>query len=170
MTHSTHLPIPNLVERVHQFNSVGQVTPPANFNADRVGFYIGMQLEELGETILAVMQGAVTLAEAKPLGDLGCLLKNAGLKFKAGEHYGAVLRANRKELLDGTLDVLVVAAGCLVYQTREFAGAIEAVLMANDKKLEGGVHHDENGKILKPAGWKAPDLTPFVDHYGEEPK
>lgn len=156
--------MPNLLARVHRFNAIGQVTPPGHFNADRVGFYTGMQLEEMAEKIMAIAQGHVVKEDRLEMAFFADALDSMGKAFKAGKHYGAVLRADREEMLDGDIDILVVSAGALIYQTPKFAAAVECVLAKNDEKIPNGkATHDSNGKLLKPAGWTPPDLSPFVD-------
>lgn len=157
--------IPNLVERVHKFNAEGQIVPPGHFNAERVAFYTGMQLEELAEKLKAIAAGHVVASDGAQVLYVALAMDALGKEFKSGKHYGAVLRADREELLDGDIDQLVVSVGSMIYSTPKFAGAIAAVLDANDAKRwsDGTFHHDENGKITKPPGWPAPNLAPFVD-------
>lgn len=157
-----------LVESVYLFNKIGGPTPPGNFNAERVCFYTGHQLEEMSETIKAIALGAVEPHDREALTIFGAMLKAWGKDFKAGKYQGAVLRADREELLDGAIDTAVVALGSTIYQTPMFWEAIGEVLRANADKAPGGVAtRDENGKIQKPDGWVKPNLAPFVDHYGE---
>lgn len=157
-----------LVESVYLFNKIAGSTPPDRFNAERVGFYTGMQLEEMAEKIKAIALGAANQQQRTALTSLAVTLHNWGLEFKANHCYGAVLRADREELLDGDIDQVVVSLGSAVYSTPHFREAIGAVLGANADKCPGGVAtRDENGKIQKPEGWVKPNLTPFVDHYGE---
>lgn len=154
-----------LVESVYEFNKLGAPSKPGiKFDAERVCFYIGMQLEEQAEMIEAVIQGCVEEEQRKTLRQLWGTLESFGKAFKAGNFQGAVLRADREELLDGTIDVAVVTIGALIYQTPQFVEALAAVLTANAKKFPNrDVLRDGNGKIMKPVGWKAPDLAPFVD-------
>lgn len=156
-----------LVESVYHFNRIGGPTPPGHFNAERVGFYIGMQLEELAETIAAVCDAAVDFRDRTQLLTLVQRMEVVGAEFKAGKFQGAVLRADREELLDGSIDSTVVSLGALIYQTPHFRQAIEEVLGCNADKFPGGVaQRDANGKIMKPQGWKAPNLLPFIDKTG----
>lgn len=160
---------PDLIGRVHRFNAIGQTVPPGHFDADRVGFYTGMQLEEMAEKIRCIAMGHVVGKDREQMQIFASIADVWAKEFKAGLHYGAVLRADREELLDADIDLLVVSTGSLVYSTPKFAGAVEAVLDANDAKFPDGVAtHDANGKIQKPPGWKAPDLAPFVDRSGQE--
>lgn len=160
---------PSIIARVHRFNTIAQTVPPGRFNADRVGFYTGMQLEELAEKIRCIAMGHVVESDRVALEAVALSIDELGRDFKQGRHYGAVLRADREELLDADIDQLVVSIGSLIYSTPKFAGAVEAVLDANDAKFPDGVAtRDANGKIQKPPGWKAPDLSPYVDHAGQE--
>ncbi len=155
---------PNLVERVAEFNRIGQIIAPGHFNADRVGFYTGMQCEELAETMKCIAKGCVTEREREHMAIFAQIMDAWGKDFKAGKFHGAILRCDREELLDGAIDVLVVSAGSLVYQTPLYREAIGEVLDANDRKFPDGIAtHDDNGKIVKPEGWKKPNLSPFVD-------
>lgn len=153
-----------LVLSVYEFNKLGGTVPPGHFNADRVGFYTGMQLEEMAETLEAIAVGAVTHADRARLEIFAAMMDSWGKEFKSGKHHGSVLRANREQLLDGAVDVAVVTIGSITYQTPQFIGAIGAVLQANARKCPGGKStHDVDGKIIKPEGWYPPDLSSFVD-------
>lgn len=158
-----------LVRSVYEFNKRGQVVPPSGkFNADRVGFYTGMQLEEMAETLEAIKQGCVSPEDHSTLGSFITLMKSWGRTFKSGGMHGAVLRADREELLDGCIDQAVVSLGSMSYQTAHFMAAIGEVLAKNAEKCPGGIaQHDKDGKIVKPAGWVRANLTPYLDHTGE---
>lgn len=123
------------------------------FNPRQTAFYTGMQCEELAEKLVAC--GLDHYAE---------LLEFWGKQFKTGELDAYVTSANRKKLLDADADIVVVTAGSAQGQGAEFHGAVDAVLAANEAKRfpDGKLHKDANGKILKPEGWKEPDLTPYL--------
>lgn len=158
-----------LVESVYEFNRLGGKVPPGRFDAERVGFYIGMMLEEQAETLKCIGEAHLVHSDRSPVLELAKAMQAVGMEFKSGKHYGAVLRADRAELLDGPIDTVVVALGAAMYQTNAFRQAIEEVLRANaDKGPDGVFTRDANGKIMKPTGWVGPDLTPFIDHYGED--
>jgi len=155
----------DLLSAVHNFNAIGQVVPPGpTFNADRVCFHTGMQLEEMAEKIAVVAEGAVTLNEREYLRRFASELDMMGRKFKASYYQGAVLRADREALLDADIDIAVVTAGSMQYQTPHYRLAVDAVLGANDAKFPDGIANRDpvTNKILKPAGWKPADLTPFL--------
>lgn len=159
---------PNVLFRVAEFNRIGQIAPPANhFNADRVGFYTGMQLEELAEKIKAISEGCVTPNDRNAMARFSELMQQWGRSFKAGNQHGAVLRANREDMLDADIDIIVVSIGAGIYATPQFPAAVGAVLDANDAKCPNGIAtHDANGKIVKPTDWQKPNLQPFVDRHG----
>lgn len=153
------------LESIYKFNKIGQIVPPGPaFNADRTTFYTGMQCEEFAEKLMAIAEGAVTRDERETIKDTAHSLKRLGEAFKAGLHMGSVLRADRKELLDGDIDIAVVTLGSAMYQTPFFREAAFAVTDANLAKVPGGVavRHPITNKIEKPAGWKEADLTPFL--------
>ena len=155
-----------LVESVYEFNRIGQVVSPGHFNADRVGFYFGMILEEVAEGAKAISEGAVDGSRRMILVKLAESLDAWGKSFKAGEWQGEVLRCDREGLLDGSVDITVVALGCAMYQTPKFREAIAEVLSKNAEKIPNGVAtRDENNKLLKPAGWTPPNHGPFVDKF-----
>lgn len=156
----------DFVEGVYEFNRIGQVTPPGHFNADRIGFYTGMQLEEMAEKMVSIASGIVTVNDRQAFLAFAEQVDKWGKAFKEGEMHGAVLRANREKLLDADGDIAVVTLGAMMYQTPLFRHALCAINAANLAKFPDGVAIRDplTNKILKPAGWKAPDMSVFVDH------
>lgn len=155
---------PDFMERVAEFNRQAQLPPPGdNFNANRVTFYTGCQFEELAEKIEVIAGGAVDLQERDMLQKMYDVLKDASVLFKSGKFTGCVMRANREDLLSEEIDVAVVTAGSLCYQTPHFLDAAHALCDANDQKWINGVKRDPaTGKVLKPEGFKPADLSKFV--------
>lgn len=157
---------PNIIDRVYDHQRLGSTVPPGpHFNTERVAFYTGMQLEELGEKIAAIAEGHVVAQDRERLALFANILEAVGKEFKSGKHYGAVLRADREKLLDGDIDSMVVSIASMVYSTPKYIPAVDTVMIALEAKEwpDGTFHHDENGKMVKPPGWTAPDLSPFVD-------
>ena len=154
----------DFLKRVARFNEQAQMPPPdGTFNADRVGFYTGCQLEELAEKIEVIGKSAIDHIDTRLLQTLCQTLSHYGMRFKNGHFKGAVLRADREQLLSEDIDVAVVTAGALCYQTPHFVDAALAICDANDQKWVNGVKRDEvTGKVLKPAGWTAADLSRFI--------
>jgi predicted HAD superfamily Cof-like phosphohydrolase len=71
---------------------------------------------------------------------------------------------NRVEQLDALIDILVVTIGAIHSGGFDAEGAWHEVMSSNFAKIseDGKVRKREDGKVLKPVGWTAPNLTPFV--------
>lgn len=69
------------------------------------------------------------------------------------------------ETLDALIDILVVTAGAIHSAGFDGEGAWDEVMRTNFAKIDavtGKVRKREDGKILKPDDWKAPELNPFL--------
>jgi predicted HAD superfamily Cof-like phosphohydrolase len=67
--------------------------------------------------------------------------------------------------LDALIDILVVTIGAIHSMGADAEGAWKEVMKTNFAKVDketGMVRKREDGKVLKPVGWVAPDLKPFV--------
>jgi predicted HAD superfamily Cof-like phosphohydrolase len=72
---------------------------------------------------------------------------------------------DRVEILDALIDIIVVTAGAINSMGANGQGAWDEVMKTNFAKIDintGKVKKREDGKVLKPEGWKEPDLKPFV--------
>jgi len=83
----------------------------------------------------------------------------------------AVEADNLTEQLDALIDILVVTIGAIHSAGFDGEGAWKEVMKTNFAKIDretGKVRKREDGKVLKPVGWTAPDLEPFLknDHKG----
>lgn len=77
----------------------------------------------------------------------------------------ATLSDNRVEQLDALIDILVVTIGAIHSGGFDAEGAWKEVMSTNLAKIDqdlGLVRKRKDGKILKPEGWIAPNLAPFV--------
>ena len=77
----------------------------------------------------------------------------------------ATLSDDRVEQLDALIDILVVTIGAIHSGGFAAEGAWKEVMSTNFAKIDkdtGLVRKREDGKVLKPVGWKAPELAPFV--------
>ena len=77
----------------------------------------------------------------------------------------AIEANDRVEQLDALVDILVVTMGAIRAGGFDGEGAWKEVMMTNFAKIDpttGKVRKREDGKVLKPEGWKAPDLTKFI--------
>ena len=69
------------------------------------------------------------------------------------------------EQLDALIDILVVTIGAIHSMGADAEGAWKEVMRTNFAKIDretGKVRKREDGKVLKPVGWTAPDLKPFI--------
>ena len=71
---------------------------------------------------------------------------------------------DKVETLDALVDILVVTIGALHSFGADAEGAWREVMSTNFAKIgeDGKVRKREDGKILKPLGWKAPELGQYV--------
>ena len=77
----------------------------------------------------------------------------------------AVADDNVTEQLDALIDILVVTIGAIHSMGADGEGAWKEVMNTNFAKIDkktGKVRKREDGKVLKPVGWKAPELTQFI--------
>jgi len=156
------------VSAVREFMRIGGQTTN-QFNPTQSTFYIGLMCEELAETLLCVAEGAVSEGGRSDLVAVIASLKKLSMDLRGGMHMGDVMRATHTELLDGMIDCAWVAFGAALSTSINAAGAWNEVARANFDKYPGGnVIRAADGKILKPVGWRGPDLLPFVEQMNDK--
>jgi len=77
----------------------------------------------------------------------------------------AVSNKDTVEQLDALVDILVVTMGAIRSAGWDGEGAWREVMATNFAKIDpdtGKVNKREDGKVLKPSGWKAPQLEKFL--------
>jgi predicted HAD superfamily Cof-like phosphohydrolase len=77
----------------------------------------------------------------------------------------ATLSDDRVEQLDALIDILVVTIGAIHSAGFDAEGAWKEVMKTNFTKVDhdtGKVRKREDGKVLKPVGWKSPELAQFI--------
>jgi len=77
----------------------------------------------------------------------------------------AIAAGDRVEILDALEDIMVVTAGAMHSGGFDGEGAWKEVMQTNFAKIDretGKVRKREDGKVLKPLGWTAPDLAPYL--------
>jgi predicted HAD superfamily Cof-like phosphohydrolase len=82
-----------------------------------------------------------------------------------GELQTAIAAEDTVEQLDALIDILVVTVGAIHSMGADGEGAWNEVMATNFAKIDaetGKVRKREDGKILKPEGWKSPKLEPFL--------
>ena len=77
----------------------------------------------------------------------------------------AIQDNDKVEQLDALVDILVVTMGAIRSAGWDSEGAWKEVMDTNFAKINpdtGKVRKLEDGKVLKPEGWKAPELAQFI--------
>ena len=77
----------------------------------------------------------------------------------------AVNNNDQVETLDALIDILVVTIGAIHSMGADAEGAWKEVMSTNFAKIDsesGKVRKREDGKVLKPLGWKGPELAQFL--------
>lgn len=77
----------------------------------------------------------------------------------------AIEAGDQVEQLDALIDILVVTIGAIHSMGADGEGAWNEVMKTNFAKIDsetGKVRKREDGKVLKPEGWRAPELEPFL--------
>ena len=77
----------------------------------------------------------------------------------------AIEQNDTVEQLDALVDILVVTMGAIRAGGFDGEGAWKEVMDTNFAKIDpdtGKVRKREDGKVLKPEGWKAPELEKFI--------
>ena len=77
----------------------------------------------------------------------------------------AVIANDKVEQLDALVDILVVTMGAIRAAGWDGEAAWKEVMDTNFAKIDpttGKVIKRSDGKVLKPVGWKAPQLAQFV--------
>jgi uncharacterized protein YegP (UPF0339 family) len=90
-------------------------------------------------------------------------LRRALLREEFSEYLGGEANSDLVEIVDGLLDVIVIAWGTLITyigEDRAKAAAAEVVRSNLDKVIGDGLPiFRGDGKVLKPEGWTAPDIA-----------
>jgi predicted HAD superfamily Cof-like phosphohydrolase len=93
------------------------------------------------------------------------LLYNNLIREEVTELQEAIIANDKVEQLDALIDILVVTVGAIHSMGADAEGAWNEVMRTNFAKIDsvtGKVRKREDGKVLKPEGWTAPNLEPFV--------
>jgi predicted HAD superfamily Cof-like phosphohydrolase len=134
----------------------GKVPGPAALSVQ-----IGCHLEEFVEFLMCVDFDSGEDAESLERSVADLLRVASGLK--KGLVMAGINQSDRIEALDALCDSEVTGNGVAYLAGLNKQGADMAVLASNDAKLvDGKPVILPGGKIGKPDGWKAPDLSGFV--------
>jgi predicted HAD superfamily Cof-like phosphohydrolase len=87
------------------------------------------------------------------------------IKEETQELQEAIDANDRVEILDALIDIIVVTVGAINSMGANGEAGWDEVMRTNFDKIDsvtGKVKKREDGKVLKPEGWKAPNLENFV--------
>jgi len=87
------------------------------------------------------------------------------IQEEVDELWAANAAANPTECLDALIDIMVVTIGAIHSLGVDGEGAWAEVMRSNLDKIDpitGFVKKREDGKVLKPEGWKPPELDQFI--------
>ena len=87
------------------------------------------------------------------------------IEEETDELLAAIADNDKVEQLDALVDILVVTMGAIRAAGWDGEGAWKEVMDTNFAKIDpetGKVRKREDGKVLKPEGWKAPELARFI--------
>ena len=119
-------------------NACGQTVGESN--KDQFNMYLGLIKEEFLELLVA-----------------------QGIDPSTGDPVGPV---DKVETLDALIDIMVVTVGALQSLGVDAEGAWKEVMSTNFAKIDsltGRVRKREDGKVLKPLGWRAPELSKYIN-------
>ena len=130
-------------------------------NIEGLSVQIGCHLEEIAEFVACLKSNDPTFNGV--LNGIKYDLMLVGDAFKLQAAYCAIPDVVRESALDALCDMEVTGNGVAYMAGFNKEEADIAVLASNQAKLvDGKPVIKEGGKIGKPPGWQAPDLSKFV--------
>lgn len=116
--------------------AAGQLDSPVTFNWAQAKLYARLVEEEFGEFALAAK--------------------------RVDKQQGAIDALELTEMIDGAADLIVVAKGFLLSLGIDPADVMKEVWRSNlSKVIDGKLQKRDDGKVLKPVGWTAPNFSQF---------
>jgi predicted HAD superfamily Cof-like phosphohydrolase len=88
------------------------------------------------------------------------------IQEEVGELQTAVDNNDLVEQLDALIDIMVVTVGAVQSLGADGEGAWKEVMSTNFAKIDsltGRVRKREDGKVLKPVGWRPPELSKYIN-------
>lgn len=154
--------MPNHFDSILAFNEAARGDlphTPTTLTLEQTKLCLRLILEEAFETFEACFHE--NSAVLKRMRDH----KNAVQFTLAHEATAADLQQNNADLLDGLCDTTVVVMGMAAMAGLPFNEGMDEVNRSNLAKIDpetGKCIKDAGGKILKPSGWKKPDLAAVI--------
>lgn len=131
-------------------------------NAENFSVQVGCHLEEFVE-LLHCLEFRGTMVPPDVASAAVAVMTELAEGLKSGKSECRIAPGKDEEALDALCDAEVTGNGVAYMAGFDKDGADQAVLASNDAKLvDGKPVLKPGGKIGKPPGWKAPDLSAFV--------
>lgn len=92
---------------------------------------------------------------------------------EVNEFWDAVDKKDEVEIFDALLDIIVVAIGAGISAGYPMQLGWDEVILSNMRKVNpqtGKVERREDGKVLKPANWRAPNLRKVLEQHASRKK
>lgn len=143
----------SVIDFTEKSNEISLNGNPEPMNANQVQFAMEMmatELVELGQTVFTTKQAQE-------------IIKNAVSKDLSSEPKINNDRDRIMEQCDALLDVIYYGLNCAAKQKFPLNEMFQEVHNANmSKAVNGKFQRREDGKIIKPANWQAPDLKKYI--------
>ena len=125
---------------------------------------IGVNLEETAEMLSVLRDAGATFPAREQLGFVHDVSVYMQRQLKTGRIEIALDDLDRVALLDALCDQIVTAVGIAQFLNMDIEGALKEVADSNDSKFDhaGQPIFNDQKKIMKGPGYRAPDLSQFV--------
>lgn len=154
------------IEMIHQWHERARPNPTDAHTSVQIGCHI----EEVAEMLQALQfkiadDGSVlkTQIRASLIHSIDGLNRLAE-EIKAGSVFVKIPTGNREDVLDALCDQIVTAVGVAQCARMDVVRGLDRVNESNWSKFDDNGHpvFDQNGKVTKGIGYKAPDLKDLI--------
>ena len=161
----------DFVEKVVEFNRIAGTTGD-KFDVRKTALYIGLQLEEMAEKLVALgfhpeFEQQPATRDCSDIRDMISSIERWSYAFKTGTYDHLVSGIDRTSALDADIDLAVVALGGACAIGSNVNGACHEVKDSNLSKFpmvngQRIVLKDDNGKVVKAESYVPPELTQYL--------
>lgn len=121
----------------------------------------GIDLYSTPDLLMATAAFMQQAGQLKYVGDFNDVERHDWLTEEIEEYDLAWMHENEVEMVDGLLDIIVIAWGTLLqrYGVEWTRALANEVARSNLDKVGPGMTIREDGKVQKPADWRPPDIA-----------
>lgn len=122
---------------------------------------LGVAIHDTPDLLMATTAFMQAAGQLDHVGDFNADERHDWLKEEINEYIRAVVNKDEAEMVDGLLDIIVIAWGTLLQRYGyEWARLLaNEVARSNMDKVGPGMTRREDGKVQKPADWKPPRIA-----------